>query len=254
MTDEMYGTLAEVYDWLVPDDLLDPEASVGMFREVIDRLRPGARVLDCAAGTGELAVGLSLRGCDVVASDASSAMIERTQALAERYRVDLHAVTCSWSQLESHPWAQDFDAVFCVGNSITHAPGRAARQLALAAMRHVLRDDGVLVLGSRNWERFRADRPTLDVGDRLISRAGRQAIVVHAWTIPDAWDQPHHLHIAVAILGDDGELDTRTERLPFWPFRHETLVEDLRAVGLRPASTGYSSLDERYVITATLAP
>ena len=38
MTEEMYVTLAEVSDWLVPDDLLEPEASVAMFVDVISTL------------------------------------------------------------------------------------------------------------------------------------------------------------------------------------------------------------------------
>jgi hypothetical protein len=61
----VYDTLAEVYDWLVPETLLEPEASAAAFETVIDRLPDGARVLDCAAGTGTLAVGLALRVIDL---------------------------------------------------------------------------------------------------------------------------------------------------------------------------------------------
>ncbi len=82
MTGEAYGTLAAVYEWLVPELMLTPEGSVAAFSEPIGALAPGARVLDCAAGTGELAVGLALSGFEVAATDASEAMIERTRALA----------------------------------------------------------------------------------------------------------------------------------------------------------------------------
>jgi hypothetical protein len=60
-----YDTLAGVYDWLVPEALLTPQRSAAAFGDVIDELAPGARVLDCAAGTGLVAVGLALRGFDV---------------------------------------------------------------------------------------------------------------------------------------------------------------------------------------------
>src|SRR3954471_7872923 len=82
-----YDELASVYDWLVPDDLLTPEGSAAAFSMVADELRPGARVLDCAAGTGQLAVGLALRGFDVTATDASGGMVERTRALAGAHGV-----------------------------------------------------------------------------------------------------------------------------------------------------------------------
>jgi predicted RNA methylase len=57
-----YDPLAAVYDWLVPDSLLTPKSSAAALAEVVVDLAPGARVLDCAAGTGLLAVGLALQG------------------------------------------------------------------------------------------------------------------------------------------------------------------------------------------------
>ena len=78
MPEEEYGTLVEVYEWLEPDELLEPESQLAAFADIVEELSPGARVLDCAAGTGELAVGLALHGFHVTATDASHAMIERT--------------------------------------------------------------------------------------------------------------------------------------------------------------------------------
>jgi SAM-dependent methyltransferase len=249
MTDEMYGPLAAVYDWLVPDALLAPEGSVAVFAEVVDGLGSGARVLDCAAGTGQLAVGLALRGFEVVATDASAAMIERTRTLADRHRVELEAVRCPWLELERQGWEQTFDVVFCVGNSLTHAAGRAGRRAALAAMRGVLRDGGLLVVASRNWEQLRAARPRLQVADRLIERDGRHGLAIHCWTIPDAWDEPHYLDLAVAIIDKASEVTTRAERLAFWPFTHQSLDADMRAAGMMPVSSTYAPNTDRYLVT-----
>ena len=74
-----YDTIAAVYDFLVPDALLTPEGSAAAFAEHVE---PGAVVLDCACGTGTLAVGLALRGCETTATDASAAMVARTKRLA----------------------------------------------------------------------------------------------------------------------------------------------------------------------------
>jgi hypothetical protein len=51
-------------------------------------------------------------------------------------------------------------------------------------MRAVLGDDGLLVLTSRNWERVRAAGSRVEVGEELVERAGRHALVVYAWSIP----------------------------------------------------------------------
>jgi len=70
MAEGTYDTIAGVYEFPVPDALLAPQGSADAFAEhVVD----GARVLDCGCGTGTLAVGLALRGCDVVPTDAGLA-------------------------------------------------------------------------------------------------------------------------------------------------------------------------------------
>jgi SAM-dependent methyltransferase len=248
-----YGTLAEVYDWLVPEVLLTPEGSVAAFAAVVDELPAGARVLDCAAGTGPLAVGLALRGFEVAASDASAAMVEHTRALAARHGVALDARVCAWEDLDRQGWAGVFDAVFCVGNSLPHAAGSAARRAALAEMGGVLRDGGRLAVTSRNWERVRARGPGLEVADRVAERPGGRGLVVHAWTIPEDWEARHHLDVAVAVLDAAGGVTSRGERLAFWPFTHETLDADLRAAGLEPATSTYDPEVDRYLVTARRA-
>jgi len=250
MADTPYDTLAEVYDWLVWEGLLTPQGSAAAFGDVLDGLQAGSRILDCAAGTGHLAVGLALRGFEVVATDASDAMVQRTRRLAAEHDADLRAVTSTWEQLDDADWAGTFDAVFCVGNSLTHAAGSEARRAALRAMAGVLRGDGLLAVTSRNWERIRERGSRLKVGDQLVERDGRRGLVIYVWTLADGWEQRHELDVAVALIGDDGAVTTRGERLSFWPFRHETLREDLLAAGLQAAASTYEPDVTAYLVTA----
>lgn len=67
-----YGALSEVYEWLIGNDKLTPaQAAEVHYGDVVGSLATNARVLDCACGTGQLAVGLARLGLDVVAADAS---------------------------------------------------------------------------------------------------------------------------------------------------------------------------------------
>jgi SAM-dependent methyltransferase len=228
----LYDTLAEVYAWLVPEALVEPEGSVAAFETVVGELPAGGRVVDCACGTGQLAVGLALRGFDVSASDASEQMVTRTRALAAAHGVRVETMTRPWEVLAGGP----FDAVFCVGNSLTHAQGRAGRRAALAAMRGVLRDGGLLAVTSRTWERPRED------GEEVVERGGRRARVRHAWHT----GEPPELEIAVTL--DDGT--THAERLAYWPFTHDELRQDLLAAGFEPEASTFSLEAERYLVTA----
>jgi SAM-dependent methyltransferase len=246
---EQYGTLADVYDYLVVEELLTPEGSAAAFDGLVE-LEPGARVLDCAAGTGTLAVGLALRGFDVVATDAGEAMIARTRALAAHHSADLDARVCAWEDLTGPP---SFDAVFCVGNSIPHAEGQAGRRRAFAAMAGVLRPGGLCVVTSRNWELERAQGSRVKVSEELVERDAGRALVVQSWTIAERWDDMHVMEVVVALIGDDGAVSAYGERLRCWPFRHETLDDDLRAAGLEPASSTYDPEVGRYLVTARRA-
>lgn len=250
---EAYSELAKVYDWLTPDAMLEPEGTVAAFSMVVDGLDQGARVLDCAAGTGQLAVGLALRGFDSVATDASAEMIERTRALADERGVQLTARVCTWEELAGQGWQGAFHAVFCVGNSLTHAAGGAARRAALAGMAGVLAEGGLLAVTSRNWEKVRDAGPGLQVAENLTERAGGPALVVHAWNFAETWNEPHHLDIAVAVLGEAGGVTPYRERLEFWPFSHEDLEADMRAAGLEPVSSTYTAEEERYLVVARKA-
>jgi SAM-dependent methyltransferase len=222
-----YDTLADVYDFLVPEALLSPAGSAAAFEAVLAEIPAGARVLDCACGTGTLAVGLALRGFEVSASDASAEMVARTRALAAEHGVRLDVATRVWEELDGGP----FDAVFCVGNSITHAQDRRA---ALAGMRRVLRDGGLLALTSRAWERPQ------EAGEEVVERHGRRARVTRTW-------HPGELEVAVTFE-DDGT--TYAERLRFWPFTHGELQDDLLAAGFTPAASTFDPEVGRYLVTA----
>jgi SAM-dependent methyltransferase len=223
----VYDTLADVYDWLVPETLLTPEGSASAFDVVLGELPAGARVLDCACGTGTLAVGLALRGFEVAASDASEEMVARTRALAAEHGARVEATVRVWEELDGGP----FDAVFCVGNSITHARDRRA---ALAAMNGVLRQDGLLALTSRTWERPQAE------GEEVVERHGRRARVTHRW-------HPGELEVAVSFEDDD---TTYAERLAYWPFTHGELQDDLLAAGFTPAASTFDRDVGRYLVTS----
>lgn len=244
-----YEALAEVYEWLVPDGLLEPEGAAATFEQVLEAVPAGGRVLDCAAGSGQLAVGLALRGYEVVATDVSSGMVERTRALARERHVDVHAEVKAWNDL-GRLGLEPFDAVFCIGNSLTHAEGAAGRRSALTSMRSQLRAEGIFAVTSRNWDLVRASGSGLHLPSDSVVRRGVPGIVVHSWSIPDRFELPHSLDVGVVLL-HDGSINPHLGRLTFWPFTHEQLQVDLKACRLTPHTTTYEPTVERYLVTAT---
>jgi hypothetical protein len=159
-------------------------------------------------------------------------MIVRTRALAQARGARVRAEVARWDALVGGP----YDAVFCVGNSLTHAAGSEGRRAALGAMRGVLRDGGLLALTSRNWE---FPQPA---GEEWVERGGRRARVWREWRDGD----PRILAIEIAV--DDGE--TYAEELEYWPFAHDTLLADLEAAGFAPVADTWTPDPAPYLVTS----
>src|SRR4051794_8301250 len=193
--DQPYDALASVYDFLVPERLLDRGGSYAAVREWLKDLPHGAAMLDCACGPGHLAVGLAQAGFVVTATDASPAMTARANALADSYGVALTLERLTWDELADQQWEERFAAVLCVGNSIAHAAGSAARRRALRNMSRLLQGGGRLLLTSRNWELVRSTGSHLHIADQLVVRDERRGLVIHSWVLPGRWSQRHRLDV-----------------------------------------------------------
>jgi len=205
-------------------------------------------VLDCACGPGHLAVGSAQAGFVVTATDASAAMTSRTVALAECYGVTLTADRLTWEELADQQWHDRVAAVLCVGNSIAHAEGPAARRRALRNIVGCCAPAAVWLLTSRNWELVRSIGLHLDVADRVVARAQRRRPGHLQPVLPDRWTERHRLDVAVALFDEEDVVHGRAgARLLA---RHEELLDDLAALGLRVRTTTYASEVERYLVVA----
>jgi SAM-dependent methyltransferase len=123
-------------------------------------IRPGARVLDVACGTGNLAIPLARRGAVVTGVDIASNLI--TQA-RERAAAERLAVTFEEGDAEQLPYGEaSFDVVVTMfGAMFAPRPELVASELA-----RVLRPGGLLAMA--NWNPASFTGKMFQVGSRHV--------------------------------------------------------------------------------------
>ena len=242
-----YDDFAGDYHFIVPDEQVTGERFLRLYASVLDGLPAGANVLDCACGPGFDALALARAGYDVSASDGSRGMVQAAGSLLAGAGFDVPVQCCLWTELPA-VWETRFDAVFCIGNSISHSEDSAAMVASLAAMRQILRPGGVLVVEARDWALLRAERQRFEVREHVALRAGARGVCVYVWTIPEGWDEPHRAEILV-VVEQDGVLRHHAVDLTFSAFRREDLLDRLARAGLEVTGTA-EGLAGRYVVTA----
>lgn len=136
------------------DDLINWEARAASEGDFFIRLlkeRGVKRVLDVATGTGFHSVRLLQAGFDVVSADGSPEMLAQAFANAKRAGFILQTIHADWRWL-SRDVHTKYDAVICLGNSLTHLFSEHDRRKALAEFYAALTHDGILILDQRNYD------------------------------------------------------------------------------------------------------
>lgn len=129
------------------------------FTPVLDRLPPGASVLDLGCGVGRLTNVLVDRGHTVTAVDEAAAMLVHVDERAERIQ----------ARIEDLDLPRAFDAVVLASFMINSADADQRRALLAASRRH-LASDGEAYLQHRDVTSARHESGT--TRERLPSRAG----------------------------------------------------------------------------------
>jgi SAM-dependent methyltransferase len=257
--DDSYADLARDYEWLFPDEAIDGSGAVGatspgskdLLDGILEKLRPGARVLDSACGIGADAMALAQRGFNVTASDASASMVAEARRRCLQFGVEIDITQSSWQDLPQRvPGA--FELILCLGNSMVHTETKSRMIASLEGLKRVLSPDGVLVIDSRNWEHLYESRPRIITGRRVIERRGIRASSLYIWTIPDDFNTPCRAEIVLLFEDASSAITHRRYVLDFTPFRRADLAAAIRAAGLTVVGDSYQPGNPFYAIAAAM--
>jgi SAM-dependent methyltransferase len=113
-----------------------------------------ATVFDSCLGDGADSIYLIKGGFDVTSNDIDNLFIENAKANAARSGVALKITEFDWRELDKHFKQGRFDAVLCLGNSLTYLFKREDQLKTLKNFLFLLRDCGILIIDERNYQYF----------------------------------------------------------------------------------------------------
>jgi SAM-dependent methyltransferase len=168
--DDPYDALAEWYD-LEHDDVTE---DIEFFAQQIATLgAPRPRVLEIGSGTGRIAAGLAMAGCEVVGVEPSAAMRVRSSvrlaALPQRVARRISVVEGDARLLTLPPGAR-FDAALYGLDTFAHLLSHAERDATLQAAHQRLHVGGKLLL---DLDRLGPLRLAESVGEDWLQGAWR---------------------------------------------------------------------------------
>jgi SAM-dependent methyltransferase len=148
-------------------------------------VRPGDRVLDIAAGTGNAAIPAALTGATVVATDLTPELLDEGRALAAQHGVELR-----WEQADAEalPYSDgQFDTVLsCIGIMFT-----PHHEVAAGELLRVCRPGGTI--GLANWT------PAGFIGQLFATMKPYAPPPPPGAQPPPLWGDENHVR---ALLGD----------------------------------------------------
>lgn len=109
------------------------------------------KVFDAAAGAGVTSIGLKLAGIkDVISNEIDENFRKVALEQAKKYGVTLTFTTYDWREIPDE-LANTFDAVFCLGNSLTYLFKKEDQEKAIKNFYKILKPGGVCIVDERNY-------------------------------------------------------------------------------------------------------
>jgi glycine/sarcosine N-methyltransferase len=143
------------------------------------------RVLDCACGIGTQTIGLAKLGFHVTGVDISRKAVKRAQREIGRRRLQNARVQVADMRALPKAFAGNFDALVCLDNPLAHLLTDGELAAALSCMFGALRPGGRVLVGCRDYESARTERPTQrPIRRHIVNR--RTAVVFQLWDWDDS--------------------------------------------------------------------
>ncbi len=144
------------------------KAEGGFLKKILEK-NNCRKVFESSLGDGCDSIYLLKEGFDVTSNDLDLDFIKKAQQNARNQRVKLNITSFDWRRLGTKIEKESFDAVLCLGNSLTYLFRRKDQLKTLRQFYTILKKNGVLLIDERNYQFF-LDNSEKFLGENYVCR------------------------------------------------------------------------------------
>ncbi|MHC1682214.1 MAG: class I SAM-dependent methyltransferase [Clostridiaceae bacterium] len=242
--EEQYDSMSYFYNVLYSGVSMKvyEEEFMNQYKELLDSLPSNAKILDSSCGNGVQATALKRNGYDVFATDISKEMIALTNKYASDNNLNFSTKQLPWSELPNY-FQDEFDVVFCYGNSISHSSSEEEMINNINSLCKVTKNGGKIIIDTRNWDKILKENIRFQTSD-VKNYNNRKYIFTYIWNL-NGFNNPSNVEILFTEILNDKETRCIPSKLDFVPFTHEEFIERLKKCNLKILKDDFN-LDKGY--------
>jgi len=158
---------------------------------------------------------------------------------------------CAWESLPA-TILEPVDLVICLGNSLGHCRDESEMLRSLRGMRAVLREGGLLVIDSLNWEKLYADRIRFTPYG-LRERRGVRCMPLYVWNFGREFHEAVVVEV-VLVFERQGEVRLQAYEITYRPFDTGQLHSLLLQAGFSNVKSDWTPKANSYRVVAGAGP
>lgn len=221
--EKFYDSLSDEYDEMTN---LEGRFSkeIPVFQSLVKKYNL-TTALDAGCGTGFHSILLAQLGLHVTATDISEQMLRQAKRNAEHMSVQVDTIHTSFMDVEKNV-KKTYDAVFCLGNSLSHILEEKELLDSLKGFYKVLNSEGQLFLQILNFDRIMKNRERIQ---NIKEVNGKIFIRFYDYS------EKTLLFNILTIQKQEGAMKHSLRSVEIFPWRSSDIVRSLKDAGFHNA-------------------
>lgn len=183
------------------------------------------KIFDACLGDGADSIHLLKNGFNVTSNDLDNLFIQKAKENANKHNVTLNITKHDWRDLDKHFEDKSFDAVFCLGNSLTYLFEKKDQLKTLKNFLKIIKDNGILIIDERNYQSI------LDKREEILKKGKFQYSGKYVYCGDKVHGKPIEISNDKVLFEYTDEITGKKGHLVLYPFKRGELLNLLKEAG-----------------------